>query len=352
MGGIQARMDFNMCLATYVRHDSAEMVLLSDLFMVKQPHLVPGQGIPALCCYSDLDKTNRGGSVEWATMVRHKDPMCCGVGSVALYLFYRWQVEGSPKPDFSTRRAWYFDYLSPGRGADATTRVAKGTFADILKAGLTHLGVVATHFGHFMRVFSVFLACCHFVARASVGIMGRWIYDKQAVHYEAAVKPADAIVGAAGFPAGTPALVAAYRTPRAEVMPDPVLVALVFPWLADEAAAVAARNARLRTATAAERAAGVDTAAEKFLTDVLPWLAVVLLQDLACMQEQACTAGAVTPHIMRSLARIRARAGAGMQGVHSPALPPRAVGTVQAARVGPRRSSRFAHHAPANRARS
>jgi hypothetical protein len=286
MGGIQARMDFNMCLATYVRHDSAEMVLLSDLFVVEQRHIVPGKAIPALSCFSDLTKVNREGVPEWATMVRHRDAMCCGVGSVALFLFLRWQVEGHSRPDFSSRRAWYFDYLSPGRGADAKTRMAKGTFAEILKSGLLFLHIVATHYGHFMRVFSVYLACCHFVARANVGIMGRWTRDKQGMHYESAVKPADALVGAAGFSAGTPTLIAAYRTPRAEVLPEAALVDCVFPWLAATAAEVKARNARLLTASAAERAAGIDTAAEKVLTQVLPWLATVLLQDLACLQDQ------------------------------------------------------------------
>ncbi len=166
--------------------------------------------------------------------------------------------------------------------------MAKTTFATILAAGFVHIGVHATHYLHFMRVFAVFLASMYYVARASVLTMGRWNRDKLAQHYQAAVKPADALVGAAGFPAGSPALIAAYRTPRADVQPPPELLLLVWPWAAEALVEVRARNAALSGSAAVRKAAAAttDIAAEHFLSVVLPWLAVVLLQDCAVIQAQ------------------------------------------------------------------
>jgi hypothetical protein len=288
-GGIQARMEFNLCLQTLVRHDSAEMVCLSDLFVWSVRNVTPSE-LTGLGCFSDKDKTNTTGQQEWSGVLRHKNPLDCAIGSIALYLFYRWQVEGLACPDFSSRRAWYFDLLSPGRGAGATDKTSKKTFANAMKLGLAFLGVPATHFLHFMRVFGVYLAAEFHVHRDSVLLMGRWLRDKLAFHYQKCLKPADGLVGMAGFEAGTPALCAAYRVPRSEVAPPEELLALVFPWQPAALASVTQRNDAARAALSANSkdspaADAIDRQGEAFLSQVLPFLAAVLLQDLALLQE-------------------------------------------------------------------
>ena len=282
--GIQARMEFAACTQTLMRHDSAEMLMLSDLF-VWQVRNVGAAAFLGLGMFSDRDKTNKSGQLEWSGAIRHKEPLHCAIGSIAMFLFYRWQVERSAVPDFSSRAAWYFDCLSPGRKS-ARARCAKTTFADVFKAGLEHLGLIKTHFLHFMRVFGVFLASEHHVHRDSVLLIGRWLRDKLAVHYQKTLKPADGLVGMAGFAAGSPALCDAYRVPRGEIEPPAELLALVFPWRQAELEAVTARNNAARAAPNDETAAaGADRQAQAFLSEVLPYLENVLLQDCALLQD-------------------------------------------------------------------
>jgi len=288
-GGIQARMEFNLCLQTLVRHDSAEMVCISDLFLWSVRNVTTSE-LTGLGCFSDKDKTNTTGQQEWSGVLRHKNPLDCAIGSIALHLFCRWQVEGLARPDFSSRRAWYFDLLSPGRGAGATDKTSKKTFANAMKAGLGFLGVPATHYLHFMRVFGVYLAAEYHVHRDSVLLMGRWLRDKLAFHYQKCLKPADGLVGMAGFEAGTPALCAAYRVPRSEVVPPEELLALVFPWQPAALAAVTQRNDAARAALSANpkdttAADAIDRQGQAFLSQVLPFLATVLLQDMALLQD-------------------------------------------------------------------
>ena len=296
MGGIQARMEFNLCLQTLVRHDSAEMVCISDLFVWTVRNVTTAVLI-GLGCFSDKDKTNTMGQQEWSGVLRHKNPLDCAIGSIALFFFYRWQVQGIAAPDFSSRRAWYFDMLSPGKSATSDNKTSKTTFTSCMKAGLAFLGVAATHFMHFMRVFGVYLAGEFHVHRDSTLLMGRWQRDKLAFHYQKCLKPADGLVGMAGFEAGTPALCAAYRVPRSEVLPPQVLLDLVFPWRQAALDAVTLRN---ETARAALRANSKDTAAadaidmqaQAFLSEVLPFLSAVLLQDLALLQDVVRAASA------------------------------------------------------------
>ena len=291
--GIQARMDFNSCTQTLMRHDSAEMVKLSDLFVFQVTNVYgPSQPpFPGLGVFSDKDKTNTTGQLEWSAAIRHKDAMHCAIGSIALFLFFRWQVERSPVPDFSSRASWYFDYLSPGRGATADTRISKTTFTDTMKKALLFLGLLASHYSHFMRVYGVFLAAEYLVHRETTLLIGRWLRDKLAVHYQKCAKPADGLVGMAGFNAGSPTLIAAYRIPRSEVEPPQELLDLVFPWRLTKLEVVKARNA---AALAAPKDKAVvdasDRQAEVFVSQVLPFLATVLLQDLAVMQNDVCAA--------------------------------------------------------------
>jgi len=179
-----------------------------------------------------------------------------------------------------------FDYLSPGRGATADTRISKSTFTDTMRKALLFLGLVASHYAHFMRVYGVFLAAEYMIHCESTLLMGRWLRDKLAVHYQKCAKPADGLVGMAGFNAGSPALIAAYRIPRSEVEPPQELLDLVFPWRLTKLEAVRARNAAAQAAPKDKAVVdAADRQAEVFLSQVLPFLSIVLLQDLAVMQD-------------------------------------------------------------------
>ena len=49
----------------------------------------------------------QNGRVEFAWIMRHKDPLQCGLGAVLRWLLYRFEFcEEQQYPDFSTRKSW------------------------------------------------------------------------------------------------------------------------------------------------------------------------------------------------------------------------------------------------------
>ena len=66
--------------------------------------------------FSELDKIVRShafnckmqnGRTEFAWIMRHKDPLQCGVGATLRWLLWRFEfLEGGDYPDFSERQAW------------------------------------------------------------------------------------------------------------------------------------------------------------------------------------------------------------------------------------------------------
>ncbi len=46
------------------------------------------------------------GRIEYGAMLRHKDPVMCGVGAMAAWLFYREEYGNEPPPDMRTHQAW------------------------------------------------------------------------------------------------------------------------------------------------------------------------------------------------------------------------------------------------------
>jgi hypothetical protein len=70
----------------------------------------PGE-CPALLCIMDQGKTNQFGKIQSGTAMRHKNAGLCPIGAVAMLLFFCFQVENEPFPDFRMRKNWYNIYL-------------------------------------------------------------------------------------------------------------------------------------------------------------------------------------------------------------------------------------------------
>lgn len=66
-------------------------------------------------------KTNQFGRQEIGCAMRNKDVKVCAIGALAMYLFYRFDVEKEPIPDLSTKENWY------------RTKVLRATKKDCLK---------------------------------------------------------------------------------------------------------------------------------------------------------------------------------------------------------------------------
>ncbi|KAL0029460.1 hypothetical protein WJX77_009574 [Trebouxia sp. C0004] len=105
---------FLMMDGTLMRGDDTRRLQLCDLFWHPVRQVRPHQGF-ALGAVTDQGKTNKNGRVEFAWIMRHRDPLQCGVGATLRWLLWRHEfIEDRKFPDFSSRRAWYNTYLFYG----------------------------------------------------------------------------------------------------------------------------------------------------------------------------------------------------------------------------------------------
>jgi hypothetical protein len=110
--GLRAQIDFLL---------GNHMLLLSsnrrplDLYHCFYPDLeneIPRDGITKLLVRilvitMNQSKTNQHGNMEYGATMRHRDPLCCLIGQLAFWLFYRWQIEDEPFSSFKSGDDWY-----------------------------------------------------------------------------------------------------------------------------------------------------------------------------------------------------------------------------------------------------
>src|SRR5205823_3296050 len=103
--------------------------------------------------------------------MRHKDPLLCPLGALSQYLFWRWQVDGEPAPDFRTRSSWYDLKLLFGKDKEDRTKTLSytaqyeaiwGIFADV--------GITSVKKTHAMRGCAAQQAELHGVSEKQVSI--------------------------------------------------------------------------------------------------------------------------------------------------------------------------------------
>jgi hypothetical protein len=89
---------------------------LLDLF-IQQLGREEGDGSWTRCVILMITdgKTLDIGRTDYTGILRHKDPVLCPLASLALYLFWRFDIAHEPPPNFSSRKSWYHTRLIPGK---------------------------------------------------------------------------------------------------------------------------------------------------------------------------------------------------------------------------------------------
>ena len=64
-------------------------------------------------------KTNKTSNKEYIGALRHKDPVLCTVGALAMLFFWQWHLAGEAPPDFKSRKSWYKTKLLVGKNKDS-----------------------------------------------------------------------------------------------------------------------------------------------------------------------------------------------------------------------------------------
>ena len=119
----------------------------------------------------DKDKTNRGGKAQFMGAMRNKDPLLCPLGALSQYLFWHWQVDGKPAPDFGTRLLWYDLKLLLGRDKEDGTKVLSYTAQyEAIWGIFTDVGIMSVKKTHTMRGCGTQQAELHGVSEKQVSI--------------------------------------------------------------------------------------------------------------------------------------------------------------------------------------
>ncbi len=221
-------------------------------------------------------KRNLEAKVEQSGCLRHRDPMLCNIGNLAMMLLYRWDVLHLRHPDFRNTD-WYeiplfvdFNDKILDRGSHSSHEKELQNKAKVYRQKITHLGrkAVATLQG--------------IVDKESIQQHGNWNRDSCGVHYLCPFPP-DVLLVHAGFTKD-----GIHFLGRDQVLPPASLESQIFPWVDD-----ALHKAERVQADIAERQANGQEVTVAFLAafnydhssacynvlKTLKWFKSVILQD-------------------------------------------------------------------------
>ena len=108
--GLRTSVDFLFGNHMLLRSSNRRPIELADCFCLECPNegvQVHNNPTYAFVVVMNQGKTNQNGRIEYGACLRHRDPYACLVGQLAFWLFFRWQVEREPFPDFSRPEKWY-----------------------------------------------------------------------------------------------------------------------------------------------------------------------------------------------------------------------------------------------------
>jgi hypothetical protein len=91
----------------------------------------------------------------YGRIMRHIDPVLCGIGGMGFYLYFRFSNsnEMSPPPDFTTNKAWFdIKLLTDGSKEGNCKEMSNESFSKGIQSVLDNLGITSKHYLHLGRV--------------------------------------------------------------------------------------------------------------------------------------------------------------------------------------------------------
>ncbi|KAE8217405.1 hypothetical protein CF319_g8499 [Tilletia indica] len=274
------------CLGTAFRGDSLRRLEWSDLFVHQA--IVPSRGdaapVKLLALRADNSKTNQHGRLDEFAIARHRDPLHCSVGGMAMQALWSLQLGNQERPSFEPNfnsqkhgrygfREWWAWKVFRGRHAAATQEMSYKTHDLAVRKMFSANDVDVGKTTHAGRAAGAMNARENGASVAGTKALGGWsdggafrsCYDRSF--------PLDAIWAVAGFNGSD---LDSYHVPRAQTKPPQALLDQLFPWLEEERDKLKERRASNENA--------VDFALSAFL-GCLEWFREVLLQDAAALSQ-------------------------------------------------------------------
>ncbi|RLN78429.1 hypothetical protein BBJ28_00026159 [Nothophytophthora sp. Chile5] len=260
---IRTLADFMLGHSSLARGDFKRSLQYADMFAT----LLPGEGATECCALvvaSRVSKTNKAGQVQYNAAIRSRDPARCTVGAVGLYLFLKWQGEGTTYsfPSFKSPRDWYNLYFLSASAPDRS--MAYTTQAKHIKRALISVGIQSSKVTHITRGSAARHAEAAGVSEDQIRRTGHWNEDVLQRYYLSKLAR-ETIRVLAGFAKE----IGGYWIPRAAILPSESLQQAIFPEVDSLLLEVRSRDTP-------------DRAAIAFL-ELLQFLRVVVLQDAAML---------------------------------------------------------------------
>jgi hypothetical protein len=276
---LRTRLDIQLLHAGVLRSQSNRLAELPDLFM-QQLGGEEGEGswTPCVILMITDGKTLEAGRTDYTGILRHRDPVLCPLASLALYLFWRFDVAGEEPPDFNCRRSWYRRRLIPGKQQEQNS-LSYETQALWIRRAFAEAGIHSSKVTHTMRGASARIADAQGIPEDQIRRAGHWERGSMSTAYLARL-PREYMRVAAGFSraAGN------YHLHRAAVLPPAALERRIWPWVDGWLARYDASIVSSRS-FADGGLDDCDIAGKQFL-DLLAWLRITMLQDAAVLQQQ------------------------------------------------------------------
>jgi hypothetical protein len=278
---LRNRFTMLMSLAGILRGESMEQADLSDLLDffwtgTQDPH--PMHILIMQICQG---KTNDDKKL-WGRAMRHRDVHMCAIGSLGLYLWYRFDVYGEwaeSRPDFTDNKAWFFTKLLVSSRANTNKEIPLDlkNYGDALSSILDSLGIAANHRAHFGRKVGPLLAEMAECDPRFTQQLGLWNQNQQEEAYSAHLPlPAMRSVSGHRKEMGS-AFVARQTKPKTQT--EERLRQLIFPWLDEE-------RQRLELWLADPDNTGTNKQTAKKFLAFLDNMRGVILQDVAVMMNE------------------------------------------------------------------
>jgi hypothetical protein len=136
----------------------------------------------------------------YGRIMRHIDPVLCGIGGMGFYLYFRFSNsnEMSPPPDFTTNKAWFdIKLLTDGSKEGNCKEMSNESFSKGIQSVLDNLGITSKHYLHLGRVLGPISLEKMEIESRDIQQLGNWDPSTQQARYSTKLpmRPIRAIAG-------------------------------------------------------------------------------------------------------------------------------------------------------------
>lgn len=169
----RTQMDFLLGNRMLLRSSNRRPLDIADLFCYElgDEGLTLGEDrMPTkiLVVLINKGKANVQGNQEYRGAMRHRDPLCCVIGQLACWLFYRWHIEHEAFPDFASNEDWYDVKVLPRSSTDVTMELTYQTFNQWTSKMFDTAGIKESQTAHLPRLATALAADAMVVNKADV----------------------------------------------------------------------------------------------------------------------------------------------------------------------------------------